>query len=167
VSTSKVCGHCRRTLPGDAFHVDRSAKSGLKSWCKDCTREWRQEPGRKRRMAAANAAWRAANPERLRSYRREAGLRKGYGIGMADFDTQLAAQGGSCAICASTACPTGKALSVDHDHETGELRGILCGNCNMAIGCLQDDPRLLRSAIAYLEGGGVWRSSDASALAAA
>lgn len=61
----------------------------------------------------------------------------------------IAEQGDVCAICAKP-CSTGRALALDHDHETGQFRGLLCAHCNMAIGQLQDSVEILRSALAYL-----------------
>lgn len=61
----------------------------------------------------------------------------------------LAAQGGVCAICGETNA-SGRDLSVDHDHETGEIRQLLCSNCNTGIGLLKDNPELLIKASAYL-----------------
>ena len=46
----------------------------------------------------------------------------------------------------------GKGLAMDHDHETQEFRGFLCGNCNQGIGKFKDDPKLLQAAIEYLRG---------------
>jgi Recombination endonuclease VII len=57
----------------------------------------------------------------------------------------LAEQAGVCAIC-SLDLP----LSIDHDHVTGEVRGLLCSNCNLGIGNLRDDPEIIGSAIRYL-----------------
>lgn len=61
----------------------------------------------------------------------------------------LAIQGGVCAICRKE-CKSGRELAVDHDHETGAVRSLLCMNCNRAIGWLQDDPDLLMAATEYL-----------------
>jgi len=60
------------------------------------------------------------------------------------------AQGGVCAICGGIN-DNDDALSVDHDHETGRIRGLLCSKCNKGLGSFNDDPELLRKAIAYLE----------------
>lgn len=57
-------------------------------------------------------------------------------------------QGGVCAICE---CPDKKRLSVDHDHQTGKIRGLLCANCNLALGNFKDDPDRLAKAIVYLK----------------
>jgi len=60
-------------------------------------------------------------------------------------------QGGGCAICGAIANKSGKRLPVDHCHNTGKNRGILCDKCNRGVGLMNDDPTLLRKAIAYLE----------------
>jgi hypothetical protein len=61
----------------------------------------------------------------------------------------VARQKGRCAIC--EAPPTRQGLCIDHCHETGVVRGLLCGNCNQAIGKLRDDPRIMRAAAEYVE----------------
>jgi hypothetical protein len=70
-----------------------------------------------------------------------------------DYFSLLARQGGGCAICGTDKCQTGRLLNIDHDHANGEVRGILCGHCNKALGLFQDNPSLLRKAASYLEGG--------------
>jgi hypothetical protein len=75
-----------------------------------------------------------------------------YGLTGEQYDALLAAQSGGCAICSTTAgTKSNPTLHVDHDHRTGKVRGLLCQNCNTAIGAFQDDPALLRRASAYLE----------------
>ena len=68
-----------------------------------------------------------------------------------EFDEILDAQDGGCAICEKTTIEEGRNLAVDHDHRTGEIRGLLCYNCNRGMGHLQDDPYLLIRAAKYLE----------------
>lgn len=71
-----------------------------------------------------------------------------------DFDRLVEVHDNRCAICAHV--PTGAAwdrtLHVDHDHQTGEVRGLLCGNCNRGIGLLGDDPDVVFTAFTYLIG---------------
>jgi hypothetical protein len=61
----------------------------------------------------------------------------------------LADQDGRCAICYTEA--NGRMWHIDHCHDTGKVRGILCDICNRGIGNLKDDPKLLRQAAEYLE----------------
>lgn len=63
----------------------------------------------------------------------------------------LKSQNNKCAICRKEIQWPSKYTHVDHDHETGKVRGILCRSCNLALGYLNDDPEMLRQGIAYLE----------------
>lgn len=78
-------------------------------------------------------------------------LQRLYGITPDDYVTLFRAQEGACAICHKPETVEGRSLAVDHDHETGEVRGLLCFRCNTALGKFNDDPQLLRAAAAYLE----------------
>jgi len=80
----------------------------------------------------------------IRSRRHEA-----YGLTKQELDLLLA-QHEQCAICRSTQWSK-KGPQVDHDHETGRVRGILCSNCNQGLGRFGDDPSRLRAAVEYLE----------------
>ncbi|TMG36319.1 MAG: hypothetical protein E6H92_10035 [Chloroflexi bacterium] len=77
-----------------------------------------------------------------------------YGCDPAQFDAMLAAQGGLCAICRGPQTVRWrsrlKQLAVDHDHQTGHIRGLLCDACNHGLGSFRNDTSLLRSAIDYL-----------------
>jgi hypothetical protein len=81
---------------------------------------------------------------------RKYNLKANYGISVEKYEHLYSEQSGKCAICSGD-CPTGKRLSVDHDHETGEVRGLLCSSCNNGLGRFKDDPELLRKAGDYLE----------------
>lgn len=86
---------------------------------------------------------------------RDARLRRKYGITAEDYDRMLAAQGGGCAICGKQPEEQkryGKYLHVDHCHETGRIRGLLCDQHNLLIGRWDHDPVLLRRAADYIEG---------------
>lgn len=88
---------------------------------------------------------RTPNPEYHRRHR----LRKFYGMTIEEYDALLAAQGGVCAICLNP--PTDdRQLVVDHDHETNEVRGLLCDGCNTGLGRFFDSVDQLRVAINYL-----------------
>lgn len=112
---------------------------------------------REKRNAQARAR-RAANPDRpreqWRSYarrrtpeqRRSWALKKNYGITIDDYNRMYAEQHGSCVICRKSF----PVLDVDHNHETGKVRGLLCKKCNKGLGHFDDQPVLLFSAIDYL-----------------
>lgn len=108
--------------------------------------------------------WRAQQNEKVRLYRlkmkaqdptwqekvNDSTRKTLYGITPEQYQDMLQAQGGVCAICRNT-CSTGRKLCVDHCHETGRIRGLLCSECNNGIGKLKDSPTLLRIAANYLE----------------
>lgn len=74
-----------------------------------------------------------------------------YGITLEEFEHMLALQGGVCAICKQPENDRYKRrLSVDHDHSTGKVRGLLCHMCNTALGKLKDNPELFDAAASYL-----------------
>jgi len=77
-------------------------------------------------------------------------LKSRYGLTLHEYDDMLEAQGGVCAICGEE-CPQNERLSVDHDHETGRVRGLLCVNCNHMLGSAKDSTDTLAQAIEYLK----------------
>jgi hypothetical protein len=102
--------------------------------------------------------WREKNRARFQATSRAHALKK-YGISVQDYDQLLESQGDVCAVCAGPQpkrkSRTGKLVDavfcVDHNHVTGEVRGLLCTSCNLVLGNSKDNPGVLRSAIAYLE----------------
>lgn len=80
--------------------------------------------------------------------RRSCRLRSKYGITIEEFEEMLSDQKGCCLICGDY---MGEALKVDHNHETGAVRGLLCNGCNVGLGLFKDNPEFLTAAIAYLQ----------------
>jgi len=78
-------------------------------------------------------------------------LKKNFNISIEEYNQLLKEQNGVCAICQNE-CPTGRSLAVDHNHESNEIRGLLCTNCNHGLGKFKDSTKLLATAIKYLEG---------------
>src|SRR3990170_3087451 len=98
---------------------------------------YRQDPNR---HISAMSAWRKANPERYRDQY----LRAEFGISLAEYNALFEDQGGVCAICKTS---TEKVLVVDHNHQTGVVRGLLCSGCNAGLGQFKDNPeRMIRAA---------------------
>ena len=96
-------------------------------------------------------AKRAADPEGEAKKQREAQIKYKYGITPDQYEEIFESQDYKCAICGTEECASGKSFSIDHDHKTGEVRGILCMDCNVSLGKLKDDPELFRKAAEYLE----------------
>lgn len=112
-----------------------TAKPGL---CKSCS-------------SARTRAWAEAHPEEWERHRRRSWLKRKYGITPEQYDDLLAAQGGVCAICGDPSEDSrGYRMHVDHCHDTGRVRGILCGPCNRGLGNFEDDVDRLLAAVAYL-----------------
>lgn len=113
-----------------------------------------KERARQRRKLNS-VKYREADKARLRADPikfREARRRRTYGVSVEEQRSFLEAHGNACAICgAPDTYGRGKGLAFDHDHVTGELRGVLCINCNTAIGLMKDSPLRLRAAAAYLD----------------
>jgi len=126
----RTCSKCKREFPATREHFHKKG-NGLRSWCKECCRERNKDPKR--------IAW-----------TKNRDLMKLYGITLDDYNKMFAEQDGKCFICGTHVCSTGRALAVDHDHETGKVRGLLCANCNTALGKFNDDVELLKKAIDYL-----------------
>lgn len=151
VNGCKPCAKCGQSKPTDEFHRDRHQGSGYATTCKECRR-----PGN----AAAVKRWRERHPEKQREashrwYHKRGRFKKLaaiYGISFEQYHTMLEAQDGKCAICGDS--DPARALAVDHDHDTNQVRGLLCICCNSAIGMLREDPAIFAAALHYIETGG-------------
>ena len=95
--------------------------------------------------AARAREWEKRNP----FYRKNTYLKKRFGITIQDYNWMMEHQNCGCAICGKPSDGI-KALAVDHCHATGQVRGLLCVNCNRGLGHFDDKPELLEAAIAYL-----------------
>lgn len=142
----KVCSRCGQEKESAAFYPSKILSQGLRSACKDCER------GSERNLAkdrANNQKWFQENKKKRRDYARK----KKYGVTPDQVDAALAAQGYGCAICETTE-PGGRfnEWQVDHDHKTGEFRGVLCYRCNQLLGYARDSTVILDSASSYLKG---------------
>lgn len=150
----KPCKVCRQTKPRSDFPKHQRTTDGYTNRCKACTREY-------------HINWRRANPEKLIRQRaswysrnnsspKEVWLRREYGIGETHYNAISARQGGVCALCREPErglhnSGNVKNLSVDHCHDTSQIRGLLCAKCNKGMGLFGEDPALLRRAANYIE----------------
>nr|WP_245766801.1 endonuclease domain-containing protein [Streptomyces colonosanans] len=175
------CSRCKRHLLRAAFASNKSMPDGLQAYCKECSAEYhrqRQEAkGKKVRVRIAvpqdhkrcpqcgevkpHAQWERnkSSSDGWASYCRECRaernrisyFKRKYGLTPAELDELIAGQRGVCCIC--LAAP---AEHVDHCHETGRVRGVLCFSCNAALGQFKDRPDIIRRAATYVEGN-AWK----------
>jgi hypothetical protein len=120
---SKICTRCKLTKLKEEFHLNGNAGNGLSYWCKDCERDSR--------------------------------FQRSYGISEKEYKQLFNKQKGVCAICGQPETAKGpdgciKLLSIDHDHTNNQIRGLLCTRCNFGIGYLNDDVKILTSALEYI-----------------
>ncbi len=173
----KVCGEVKGL---EQFYKAAGCVDGRRGECRDCFQAKAvaradAKPELRERGRQRTRQWIADNEERYRDYKRAYGkldkkkradrrdhLKRKFGLTLEDYDALLAAQHGGCAICGDP--PAKTALHVDHDHETGVVRGLLCFRCNAAIGNLRDD-QLLGPAIIRRAAFGIHvRNASGSAL---
>ncbi len=161
----KTCKVCGETKPLEDFYQMAEMRDGHRNDCKACNLAAKAqrygadpEPAKERVRQ-----WQRENPDRVNEYRRrynasterKAANRRGhlkrkFGLTPEEYDEMLASQDGVCGICKRP--PTeGISLHVDHDHETGQIRGLCCFRCNNALGDFDDDPARLAAAMAYLD----------------
>jgi hypothetical protein len=145
----RFCIDCLAEIP--------TVKYGHTARCGPCATNRRRTLERERRARqAANMkpggqlSWTAKT--RTPRERLATKLRSLYGIGIEDYEAMIEAQHGLCAICRNPPEGRGRGgtLVVDHCHEQGHVRGLLCGRCNIALGLLNDDPLIVDEAAAYL-----------------
>jgi hypothetical protein len=148
----KICNRCEVEKPETDF-VSAGTKNGVpvrKSFCKQCHSKRTLELRNPERAIKANQvakAWQKANPEKHKQQQRRSKW-KTYGIDPDLAEAYYQAHDGRCEICNEP--QNGKALAIDHCHTTGQIRGMLCSNCNLGIGNFKDSQRLLVLAIDYL-----------------
>jgi len=145
----KRCGRCGEEKELSEFPVHRRKKDGHNSWCFSCKKAYDKEYHREHReeILKSQKAYRRENIER----EQDSQYRRRYGISLAQYDAMLERQANTCAICGKTPEENEQRLSVDHDHDTGEVRSLLCNGCNGALGLMQDDPDVLQAACDYLK----------------
>jgi hypothetical protein len=131
----KTCTKCGLSLPIDSFSSYKyKGDTRLRARCKNCRTDDQKERYSK-------------NPDVHRGYL----YKQKYGITLEQYDQMVVEQEGVCLIC-DTDTPMGhhKRFVVDHNHTSGEVRGLLCSKCNSGLGCFSDNPNTLLKAAQYL-----------------
>ena len=153
----KICARCEAEKPISEFHKKKGTHDGFDYYCKECKKilgreEYQRNKAtykkyakkNKEKRRKRNKAWRDKNPDKMKFYR----IKTKYGIGVDEYRKLLSEQDNCCCICGvdfSAAKPV-----VDHCHESGSIRGILCARCNVGIGMFRESIDSLSNAIIYL-----------------
>jgi hypothetical protein len=126
----KYCSKCKKTKPKVEFAKHKKNNDGLQYWCKPCKRE--------------NTNKNYCKTTTLNKYRERT-----YGVTPEQWELMSKRCGDACEICGGDNGDV--ALCIDHNHETGEVRGLLCHKCNQGMGLLGDSEERLLKAATYLK----------------
>ncbi len=164
----KVCFSCGEEKEEDAFNKNKRKKDGLETLCRVCRSQVVKSPkaqeARKRYYdrtkedaKVKRAVYTEKNRERLKQKRLEDRYKKHYNMTVQQYEEMRLAQNCRCFICNTHESEnTHGKLFVDHDHTSGNVRKLLCNNCNIALGHIKDDRILLSKMDQYLKDHSQW-----------
>jgi len=149
----KACNKCKKEFPLDKFA--KQGKRGLRAVCKSCWAAYMRNYNAKNseKIRENQRLWKLNNHDTYKSSQ----LKHNFGISLEEYKEMLLAQDFGCAICGKTETiidprtGTPRMLAVDHCHETGKVRGLLCFACNSAIGSARHSTEILEEMINYLD----------------
>ena len=133
--TRKKCSTCKRKLAVSSFYKNKSRKDGLQHNCKGCHKKHTHASRIKHPHTQLEYDWN----------------RRGIDITMEQYEELRASSGGCCFVCGIHESLLPTRLAVDHCHDTGVVRGLLCQSCNTSIGKLGDNIEGLKRALNYLK----------------
>lgn len=136
----KFCTKCRLEKPLNEFAFEaRNTGTGRTSSCRKCisvnTRAWYQTK---------------KNDLKYKNNRKDRCLKYSFGISLEQYNKKLEKQNSVCAICEKPELARNKSLSTDHNHDTKQIRDLLCSKCNKALGQVNESPLILQKMIDYL-----------------
>lgn len=136
---TKKCTVCKETLPHSSFHNSKISRDGKGYRCRPCDKD-------------ARASYRETNRKRFADVERKKQLAYKYGLSVEQYEGLLNKQNRLCGICgcSETSSKVRGSFAVDHNHDTGENRGLLCNQCYRGLGMFYDDVGMLQQAISYL-----------------
>ena len=145
----KTCTKCIKEKPLEAYYKASNSSDGKYSICIECkdaaTKKWREE-----NTEYYNKTMRDYRAAQDPNDRRDIDLKSWYGLPYGWYKSTLEAQGNVCAICKKPNRSKKRCLAVDHHHDTGKVRGIVCYSCNRALHAF-DNVDLFNAIMTYLE----------------
>ena len=150
--TTKSCSKCKKIKVLECFSIRDKAKGYYRSECKECvsisSRERYERD--KSKYTSKSREYRKLHKIEVKNGLREWNLKTNFGMTIQNYEELLDKQNGTCDIC-NGINENGNRLSVDHDHNTGKIRSLLCSNCNLMIGNAREDVVVLNNAIEYIK----------------
>lgn len=154
----KQCTQCKETKPFSEFSINKQLKSGLRSYCKTCQTRYDKEryakdvEGHRQRVKDYRNGIKKESPKRLKMSDKEKSLKYSYGLSLQQYEDLKQSQNYSCYICKRHESEVGKkGLVVDHCHNNGMVRKLLCGPCNTTLGLVKENVQTLGAMIQYLK----------------
>lgn len=142
----KKCTRCLKEKPLSDFHILRGKYRQPK--CKLCRKEYQDKVDIKARKIAYDKN-RHEQTKDVRKIKNRKKCVASYGLTLAQYEKMLLKQGG-CGICGRETNYTSGSFHIDHDHETGKVRGLLCFLCNVGLGNFRDNIEVMKNAVSYL-----------------
>jgi len=136
----RKCNRCEQTDISQ-FYANPNSKDKLSTLCKTCCKA----STKKAKMARI-----ASKREEYKRADRNTQYKKNYGITLDQYEQKLKDQDSRCPLCKTHQSELPRRLAVDHNHDTGKIRGLLCGDCNRALGLFKDNPEICINAANYL-----------------
>ena len=156
IITEKLCRKCNTVKPLSEFRKDgrkdKKTKYGVKYECEKCEIKRRKKyyKSNVEKVKETLQKWQKENPEKYQEHKKKERSRRykrKYGIDEDEYLEIVKKQDGRCRICKRKP----RRLVVDHDHKTGNFRGLLCHSCNVALGLAQDNTQTLLEMVKYLQ----------------
>lgn len=164
--SEKFCHKCGQTKPATEFFRRQLPRTGYQPQCKQCRKsaqrnKYKTDPEWRRHNIDRTIQYRKNNSEKAKQWNRKTYLKTRYGIGLVEFNDMIEQQNHRCAICQNIFTEDNDAC-VDHNHQTGKMRQLLCSFCNSGLGYFRDNPQILLRATTYLkEHGGAFTNCGA------
>lgn len=161
----KQCTGCQKTKPLTDFKLRSDTKKPM-GRCRECDLIWHKEHYAQNRSRLREAAkvynqrpevkehrkrYKASRKAQDKVWKKDWDLTRHYGITLEILEETVRAQNNHCPLCVRYFPTDSRQWHVDHCHNTGKVRGVLCGNCNIMVGQSKENPDTLRRAAEYLE----------------
>lgn len=149
----KQCSVCKETKSFENFVFIRLNKDGSelrRAKCTDCYNRHYREKHQNKTDDERRHVYQTMKEKTTFDSRKNYRLNNRFGITLSDFNDRLKSQDNKCYICGSEFANP-RAAKVDHDHETGKVRKLLCHPCNISLGLLKEDLTILQNCINYIQ----------------